>query len=158
MGTNNFKEVTAIHITGKSQIIKNIVLKCCTIAWERTNYLMEFVKNAIEEDKLLRTDKNIQNNQVGFVPLIKLSSNLFTLKKESKRIEIEEPEIKDQNDDFEFDEVYLTKMYRFKNNTEAISQEEDKETVQNNWKNGKDKVVVLDMDDDDADEEVQTLN
>ena len=112
MGTNNFKEVTSIHITGKSQIIKDIVLKCCTIAWERTNYLMEFVKRSLEDDKLLRTDKNLQNNLVGFVPLIKSScSNLFTFRKVIKEIEVEEQENKDQPDDIEFIESYTTKIF-----------------------------------------------
>ena len=150
LGSNNFKEVTAIHITGKSQIIKNVVLKCCTTAWERTNFLMQFIKSALGEDKLMRTDKNIQNNQIGFVPLIKSSTNLFTFRKGAQKIEIEEQEIKETNEDInEIDETYLTKMYRFKTNTDAISQEEDKESINANWKNGKKDLNVLEMNDDD---------
>ena len=157
LGTNNFKEVTAIHITGKSQIIKNVVLKCCTMAWERTNYLMEFVKKSLEDDKLLRTDKNLQNNEVGFVPLIKSScSNLFTYRKQTKQIEIDETETKDTGKEIEFGNAYLTKMYRFKNNTQAISQEDE---VRSNWKNGcndNDDLVMLD-EEDESDNDVQVI-
>lgn len=144
LGTNNFKEVTAIHITGKSQIIKNVVLKCCTMAWERTNYLMEFVKKSLADDKALRTDKNIQNNEVGFVPLIKSRcSGLFTFRKESvKQIEIEDQDQKEANDEFEFSDFYLTKMYRFQSNTDAIS-DENMDTVKSDWKNGTSE--LLDM-------------
>ena len=115
------------------------------MAWERTNYLMEFVKKALENDRLLRTDKNLQNNEVGFVPLIKSScSNLFSFRKQTKQIEVEETEAKDTNKEIEFDDAYLTKMYRFKNNTQAISQEE---AVESNWKNGDkngESLVLLD--------------
>lgn len=106
---------------------------------------MEFVKKALENDRLLRTDKNLQNNEVGFVPLIKSScSNLFSFRKQTKQIEVEETEAKDTNKEIEFDDAYLTKMYRFKNNTQAISQEE---AVESNWKNGDkngESLVLLD--------------
>lgn len=121
------------------------------MAWERTNYLMEFVKKALEDDKLLRTDKNLQNNEVGFVPLIKSScSNLFSFRKQTKQIEVEETETKETGKEIEFDDAYLTKMYRFKNNTQAISQDEEAH-VQSNWKNGDNSnndLVLLDEDDE----------
>lgn len=145
LGTNNFKEVTAIHITGKSRILKEVVLKCCTMAWERTNFLMEFVKKTLDEDKQLRTDKNIQNNLVGFVPLIKSSSsNLFTFSKEFKQIVIEELETKDQTDEIQFEETYNTRMYRFKDTadtTDVITEENEEEDVKNNWKNSSELIM-----------------
>ena len=124
------------------------------MAWERTNYLMEFVKKTLESDKLLRTDKNLQNNEVGFVPLIKSScSNLFTFRRQTKQIEIEETEAKEAGKEIEFGDAYLTKMYRFKNNTQAISQEDE---VQSNWKNGDNgngDLVILDDDNDVKDDD-----
>ena len=100
------------------------------------NNLMEFVKRSLNDDELIRTDKNIQNNEVGFVLLCKANcSSLFTFKKEVKQIEIEESETKETNDEFKFSDYYLTKMYSFQsNNTDVISQS-DMETVKmNNWK------------------------
>ena len=126
------------------------------MAWERTNYLMEFVKRSLNDDELIRTDKNIQNNEVGFVPLIKSScSSLFTFKKDIKPIEIEEPETKETNDEFEFSDYYLTKMYRFQsNNTDVISQA-DMETVKtSNWK-GNSSIELEEVKDDD---DVQIVN
>ncbi|XP_053200774.1 exosome complex component RRP45-like [Panonychus citri] len=64
VGANNYREITTIHISGKSSINKDIVIKCCQLAIERSKYLTNFVKDAVERDLAQR------NSGIGLRNLI----------------------------------------------------------------------------------------
>jgi len=62
VGANAHRELTAIHISGRSKIDKEVILKCCHRSIERTKRLTETLRRALTQDK----ERREGNKRLGF--------------------------------------------------------------------------------------------
>lgn len=115
VGANVYREITTIHISGKSAITKDVVIKCCQLAIDRSKYLTIFIKNAVEKDLLKRS---IEGSTIGYVPLIKENSSvLCCYKKEEIRLNEVDENYQEEDDVINIDYAQNTKMYRYASDT-----------------------------------------
>lgn len=110
VGSNSHRELTAVHISGKSTASSDSILKCCNRAIERTKRLTEYVKKAIEADKQKRSDPELMS-QVGFAH--HLQNNGPALVGSYHQIENLNPEDDEEEKLEEGEIVENTKAYRF---------------------------------------------
>uniref|UniRef100_T1KHG2 Exosome complex component RRP45 n=2 Tax=Tetranychus urticae TaxID=32264 RepID=T1KHG2_TETUR len=120
VGSNIYREITTIHISGKSAITKDVVLNCCQLAIERSKFLTNFVKLVVEQDLKKRSTEGAE---IGYAPLIRESSSvLCSYKKE----EIELQEVQENYDDddviIDLEVAQNTKMYRYASDTVGIGE------------------------------------
>lgn len=123
VGANAHREVTALHISGRSTISSGTILKCCNRAIERTNRLTEYVKTALESDKEMRANPETAK-QIGFTHY--LISSGAALLGSARLIEDLDPE-DEEEEQMEEDEVAEnTKAYRFAPENMIDPEEEDR--------------------------------
>lgn len=125
VGANTHRELTAVHISGKSTISSDSILKCCNRAIERTKRLTDYVKRALELDKKKRTDPTL-SQEIGFTHHLKNAG--AALLGSYQKIEIldeDEDEEKEVEDDSET--VENTKAYRFAPQPEMEVDDDDDE-------------------------------
>ncbi|XP_074593503.1 uncharacterized protein LOC141849182 [Brevipalpus obovatus] len=120
VGANLYREITVIHISGKSMIHKDTVLRCCDLAIERSKFLTKFVREAIQADLDKRKDGK---SELGYVPLIRSESYVLCgyRKEAAKLTDMEEPAVEEKIDkDFEL--AAQTKMYRYAADTIGVGE------------------------------------
>ena len=111
VAANVYRELTALHISGKSMIDKNNILKCCQMAIDRTKRLTDFLKKKLAEDAKMRAEDNFE--AFGFSAHLKMGGQAICGAKQS--VEIIEPE-EEEDEDEEWNEEEIcegTKAFRF---------------------------------------------
>lgn len=151
VGANIYREITTIHISGRSMIDKKIVLACCNLAIDRSKFLTNFVKNSVQQDIDKRSTSSLTSdsaNLLGYVPLIKSDSYVLCgYRKEAVKLsQMEQATTENEEMDIEFvnDVTSKTKTYRFAKDTVGIG-----EGGKSKW------TFVEDFEDLDSDDEIE---
>jgi exosome complex component RRP45 len=111
VGANAYRELTTVHISGKSSTSRDSILKCCNRAIERTKRLTDYLKKAIEADKKKRSDPELQH-ETGFTHHLKFAgAALLGSYQQIENIEPDEEE--DEKTEEVIEEAENTKAYRF---------------------------------------------
>ncbi|RWS07030.1 exosome complex exonuclease RRP45-like protein [Dinothrombium tinctorium] len=50
VSANNFREITTLHISGKSRVSKEKILQCCNATIQRAKLLTQYIQNCLKED------------------------------------------------------------------------------------------------------------
>lgn len=110
VGANSYRELTTVHISGKSSTSRDSILKCCNRAIERTKRLTDYLKKAIEADKKKRSDPQLQH-EIGFTHHLKFGG--VALLGSYQQIENLDPDEDEEEKEEETEVAENTKAYRF---------------------------------------------
>lgn len=110
---NSYRELTTIHVTGKSLLDKENILRCCGLAIERIIKLTEDLKMRLADDKAKREDKS---TELGFAAHLRGGTSLILAKR--NHIDITARDDEEMPEAESFDSYAGTRAYRF-NNTET---------------------------------------
>ena len=124
VGANAHRELTAVHISGKSAISSDSIMKCCNRAIERTKRLTDYVKKAVETDKKKRSDARLMH-EIGFTHHLK--SGGVALLGSYQQIENLDPDEDEVEKEEEGEIVENTKAFRFAQAEMDVDDEGDDE-------------------------------
>ncbi|RWS28583.1 exosome complex component rrp45-like protein [Leptotrombidium deliense] len=108
VAANNLREITTVHMSGKSRVNKETLLKCCNWSILRSKVLSELLLKSIEEDA-----KERSAGLSGFASKIKTKSSVLSAVRPVKEVIIDEKEPEEMEDEEICQIDSRTKIFRF---------------------------------------------
>jgi exosome complex component RRP45 len=118
VGGNSLREITTLHVTGRSLISQDMIMACCAFAMERIKSLTQAIKIKLAEDKSARDGEL----DIGFAQLLRTQDTSVLVRQLKTKFEAPEVVEDVQPQQMQFDAAEKTTAYRFIGNTFGVGE------------------------------------